>query len=86
VQNQDERSILAVTFILINVWFLINVVELLQSSYWIAAHTLRPVLLKVVAGHEESDLFSRSNERFPDVICLLLRWEECMCGLAACHS
>lgn len=51
-----------------------------------------PIVMKVVdrtrepAERKESELFSRSNERVTDVICLLLRWEEYLCGLAACHS
>ena len=51
-----------------------------------------PIVLKVAdraresAERKESELFSRSNERVPDVICLLPRWEKYLCGLAVCHS
>ena len=51
-----------------------------------------PIVMKVAdraresAERKESELFSRSNERVPDVICLLPRWEKYLCGLAVCHS
>lgn len=51
-----------------------------------------PIVLKVAdraresAERKESELFSRSSELVPDVICLLPRWEKYLCGLAVCHS
>ena len=51
-----------------------------------------PTVMKVAdraresAERKESELFSRSNERVSDVICLLPRWEKYLCGLAVCHS